>query len=610
MWGLHALAYATQQLRFAGLLACFLLLVPAVQRRVFRERTASFQFVRFFPIVVGLVGFMAFYFFPIQTEVYGDTRTILRHWTDNTTLPPLTLLSDFNIFRTDAALTQILVRTTAHVFNLSIENAFRLVSAISGGLCLALWTSFISVAFGRTRWANLLLIAALGAGANQIFFGHVETYAFAFLCCMVLLISAYLAIEGRISLWLVAIAFVVALKAHSIAICFAPALLFISTCRLVPRFRSHPPGWRWTLGVIVAPTLLIAAVMYLFYFKSFASPYTGTRTGTAQTFLPVLASGGFRDYSLFSLAHLLDLANVLLMVGTPTLLVILGLLVFHRRAIDWGRPQVIFASLALIFPLLFLLAVNPLLSMPRDWDLYALLGAPLLIFLAAIVGTLDERMEADPRTLAGSALAFSVFSVAFFALNATPSMLRPRLEQVGEHIFMTYHTNASYLILTAHGMDPDTTASLARREETIRRLEPKILGEDAEYTHLVATLASLYRERGQRKEAVYWSERAAALAPSDSNLALTSADYLLWANDIDRASRRIADILERHPNNFDALVLAAIAGARREDYAAALGYLERAHAITPSDPDVPIWEANLKAKLGRKAVTGSKAEAL
>jgi hypothetical protein len=595
-WGLHALAYVSPLVRYAGLAVCLLLLLPPVQRRVLASHPTSTS--PLLPIGLAGVAFVAFFAFPIRTEVYGDTRTILRHWTDNAAMPSFSLLLDFNVFKTDAALTQILLRTIAHTFSMSIESAFRWVSAISGALCLGLWIQFVRTAFPRSRWTMLLVIAGIGAGANQIFFGHVETYAFAFLTSMALLIAAYLALEGRVSLWVVAVAFLLALKAHSIAICFVPALLFVAASRLS---RGRGPGWAWTASFLVIPTLVAGLGLYFFYFRSFAAAYSGARTGTAQTFLPMLSGNGERDYSLFSPAHLLDLGNVMLLVGMPTLLILIGVVTLHRREIDWRRPAVIFAALALLFPLLFLLAVNPLLSMPRDWDLFALIGAPLLVFLAALMAAMVDRPGPAPHTAEGTALAFSVFSVAFYVLNASPALLGPRLEQVGEHIFRTYYTNASYLIVTAQGMDPDTTRSIARRLDTIRRLKPSVVGEDEEYTHLLSTLASVYRARGLRKEAVYWAERATVIAPGDSSLALTSADYLLWADDLDRADQRIARILEAHPSNYDALVLGAIASARRENYSSALAYLQRARLVAPRDPDLPIWEANMRARLARQA---------
>src|SRR5207249_11099252 len=187
------------------------------------------------------------------------------------------------------------------------------------------------------------------------------------------------------------------------------------------------------------------------------------------------------QYSLQSIDHLLDLGNVMLLVGAPAIVCLLGLILIHRRHIDWQHPRVVFATLAFAYPLLFFFALNPALSMPRDWDVYSLLGGPLLLFLATVLAHGDERVPSAP--IHGTALAFGVFSVGFFALNAWPAGLSLRLEDVGEHVFKTYHSNASYIIVSA------------RRIATVERRAPGVVGEGGEYGHLVVIVASTYRER-------------------------------------------------------------------------------------------------------------------
>lgn len=610
-WGLHAFAYFAIPIRIGALSLCALLLWRPARDCVLAAlegaaRPAGGRLPWLMAAALAAVVFAIFYGLPIKTEVYGDTRTILRQWADNRQLPPLQQLLDLRFYKTDAALTQILTRTVAHVFSITIEQAFRLTSALSGTLSIAVWTGFVLMAFPRSPWRRLLILAGALVGANQVFFGHVETYAFASLTVTLFLTTSYLCFKGHTPFWLVLVTFLLALKSHSIAICFLPGLLYMVAWQRSARSgRPDALAWGWVVTRVVAPFLLVGAGLYFFVFRSFAAPYTGARTGMPQTFLPLVPTAGFRDYSIFSGAHLLDLANALMLVGMPVVAVLLGLALFHRRAVNWRNPTVIFTGLTLLFTLLFLAVVNPLLSMPRDWDLYALLAAPLLLFLAATVSAADSEVVAR-APLEGQVLAFGLFTAGFCVLNASPALLSPRLEQVGEHVFTTYHTSASYLILTAQGMEPDTARSLPRREATIQRLERRVLGEDQEYTHMLSALAAVYRARGDHSRAVAWARKATAVAPHDSSLSLYLADYLLWDDDSPGALQCLDPFLERHPTSYDGLVLAAVAAAKLADHRRALGYLERAQELAPNNPDVALWIANMKAKLGEAGVQPSR----
>ena len=590
VWGLHSLAFFPWPVRIAGLLFCLALLWPPLQRRAAAALQGALRPLlaagpgRWLPLAVGLVAFLVFYSFPIRTTVFGDTRTILHAWGDNTELPLAWLprLVDLQPLGSREILSLMLHRTVAHVLAIPIEQSYRIVSSLSGALCLALWTQFVRSEFARSPWGPLLLLVGLALGSLQIFFGHVENYAFVFLIALAFLLTGSLALDGRGSFWVAALLFVLGFKAHAVTLYFLPVFLFLLAWRLARRVPALQVlrTWRGLGFALVLPSLVVAVLLYLCYFRSFDSPRTAVAAALSQTFLPVIPPPPPLDYSLFSADHLLDLGNVVLLVGAPVVIVLLGILLLHRRAIDWRHPRVMFATLALAYPLVFYAALNPLLSMVRDWDLYALLGAPLLLFLATLLAHSEE--SAIPRGAAyGTALAFGVFSLGFFAVNASPARLSWRLEGMGEHAFRTYHENASLILVSAQAMESDSNRALARRLATVRRLAPSVVGPDPQYTHLLMVLASSYRERGERREAVRWVEEASRNSPEDASLALWMADYQLWAGETGRAAETVESVLRREPANPNALVLGAIAASRRRDYAGALRYLERARTVEP-----------------------------
>lgn len=610
-WGIHALGYFPLWVRIAGLTCSAALLYPPFQEPVVRSLRFALQPLmqrslrgRLLLLALGSGAFAVFYAFSIRTDIYGDARTIL-HWDAGNNKRfisgGLTQIFDLQLLANKEALTLLLHRSVAHLFAIPIAQAYRIVSSLSGALSLVLWVLFVRRAFVGSRWGPLLIALGCLIGSNQIFFGHVETYPFASLTSLALLLTGLLALENNRYLWAMPFLSLLALKAHPALLYFIPALLFLLAYRLALRFPTLLSllTWKRLAFVLVIPSLVAGAALYVFYFKSYNEPHAGIGREFAHAFLPIIPARPPLDrYSLQSLNHLRDLANVLLLIGTPVMVGLIGLLLSARKTIAWTHPRVVFASLGFSYPLVFFLVLNPALAMPRDWDLYALMGPPLLVFFAALLAHSDDSTQAAP--VHGTTLAFAVFAVAFFGLNASPTGLSTRLENVGEHVFRTYHAGASYIINVAQGMEPDTARALARRIATIERLTPYRTGEDDEYTHLISKVAGIYLERGDLHSGVRWMERAVAVSPQDDNLTLYLADYYLRAQRTEDAQRRVGALLLRSPRNLQALLLAAVAAAQKQHFVESLAYLERAQAVTPENRDIASWIENARRNLARR----------
>ena len=608
-WGLHALGYFPAAARLASLLICLLLLLPPAQAVLLRV-VAGFArpflsaspAARWRAILPSALAYALFYSFPIRTTAYGDTRTILQWYSDNTQLPVswLPRLFDVHLLGSKETLTILLHRTIAHVFNLSITEAYRIVGASCGALYILLWFQYVRSAT-TSSWRPLLLLLGCSMGALGVFFGHVENYAFVLLLAVSFLMAGSRSAEGRMSLGAVCLLFVFAVKAHAMLVFFAPALLYLACYKLAKKFSALRPllTWKGLTMALILPSLALGAALYFFYFRSFNAPHTGTSGALRQTFLALLPQARPLDYSLGSIAHLLDLVNVLLLVAGPVVLLLIGIALSRPQSLAWHHPSVKFAALGALYPVLFYCALNPALSLPRDWDLYAVLAGPLLVFASAVL--LHSHEDRIPRASAlGTAMAFGVFAVAFWVLNASPAALSRRLQDVGEYVFRTYHTSSSFLIESALMMEPDANRKLLRRVESAVRLKGVAVRDDEEYSHLLSEIARAYRARGDRDQAVKWAEEAAACAPNDVSLSLWLADYLLWAEHPQRAGESLSRLLDRDPRNVEALVLAAVASAIQDDLDATLRYLERASAIAPNNRDVIEWTALARKKLARR----------
>jgi tetratricopeptide (TPR) repeat protein len=184
------------------------------------------------------------------------------------------------------------------------------------------------------------------------------------------------------------------------------------------------------------------------------------------------------------------------------------------------------------------------------------------------------------------------------------------LEDIGERVFRTYHDGATFLISVGEGMEPDSARAQERRIAMAERLAPDAVGEDAEYTHLLVNIASIYRARNDHVRAIAWMERAVRIAPHDANLSLWLADYYSSAQETAKATRCVEAVLLNDPRNLNALMLGAMLASRRQDFTRALAYLERARIVAPEDPDVRSWTEQLQrleSTSREKSVTSHRA---
>lgn len=604
MWGLHSLGYFPVEVQLGGLALCLGLLFPAFQKKVFSGLRSFLQpflhsglAAAVFTLLLGSLAFALFYNFPIQTDIYGDSRNMLIWHADNTKLQSewINHIFEPNLFASKEALTIAVHRIAAYVFSIPIGESYRVFSALSGALFLCLWLQVLRYEFAKSRWLPLLFVAGFFLGSHQLFFGHVENYPLPFFMSATFLVACFLTLEKRLPLWALLLLFFLAVKAHATAILFVPALLFLVAWRLNDRYPSirHLLTWKRLGLILVGPSLLAGVFLYFFYFKSYNEPHAAVGRQFEHTFLPLFAAPPPLDnYALQSINHLLDLGNVFLLVGTPLLVPLLGIVLFHRRSVDWGHPRVIFSALALLYPFLFFAALNPELSMPRDWDLYALLGAPLLLFFTALLAHSDQRVPT--HAVFGTAVAFSVFSLGFYVVNASPSKLSMRIEDIGEQVYRTYYAGASYIIAVGHRMEQNPAKALERRIATANRLASAVVGEDNQYAHLLLNIVSTYTQKGDLPNALLWMERAARIAPNDASLSLNLSQLYLSSQQTGKAEQIIERLLRRDPRNPEAIKQAAFAAVQRRDFIRALDYLKDLKEVAPGDPDLPSWTEQIR----------------
>jgi tetratricopeptide (TPR) repeat protein len=395
-WGLFAAI---------GVLALALLLFPQLDRfiseRMLAWISAAYQSPRLTASIVALVAGTIYVLFPAKTHFLGDGYTILSiYGTGDVYYLKWTEAGAIEFLR---ASQWLLGGYTAD----TVTTALRALSDLSGivaafNLCLI--ASYIS----RTPKSYLLTaVTLLCSGSQLLFFGYLEFYPLLWACGTgFLLMSIRYLTTGR-GLTIALLLYVATVAMHLQALYFLPGVAYLIYHQLVVRKLPSRviTAYRWI--VVALAVAGFAAIVWLI----------STRIDIASAFLPLWQGRpDAPDYAILTPKHLWDIVN-LLFVMIPGLLAII-VLCKTKIADESDRPLRIWLFLLSIGSLIFLLTIDPVFGLGRDWDLMSFtLLAPIILLL------LLARPVADKLSMSRlSGYALVCFSATFLYLAANLSV--------------------------------------------------------------------------------------------------------------------------------------------------------------------------------------------
>ena len=250
------------------------------------------------------------------------------------------------------------------------ELTFQLISYGCGLIVMV--TAFVSgrLLFEAPRERFLWTAGVVSGGYLLLFFGYVENYPLFVTAVLLFAVVGLLAARGRISRFWIIPAGMIALVFHVFGLLLIPAALYVllRDSFFSRRLTAAPLRWRWGLAIAA---LVAGAIWYVYLYQ------------TSYVFrfnvLPLKADRfTLEGYTLFAGKHLLDYVNMLVQL-LPGLLVAVAAIFFSRRgvpAMDGGSRFLIVLGVSAL-GVVFLL--DPGLGMPRDWDLFAFAGIPLVL---------------------------------------------------------------------------------------------------------------------------------------------------------------------------------------------------------------------------------------
>ena len=286
------------------------------------------------------------------------------------------------------------------VFGWGVETVYALVSVLCGGLFVYVVCN-IALEMGQTPGERLLVaVFVLTGGAMQLFFGYVENYTLISLGIALFLWLGLRAVSGQAPLWAVGLTLSLTNAFHPSTIVLWPAVLYLFYRSYLARL-PHQPDDTWPhllLSLILPPLIIGNSVLTLMELgdHGLAALLGDDRPGGGDHiwFVPLFAvRSELERYTMFSLPHLLDWANLHFLISPFGLAVLGGITLWsaaHRRRLPpcfrESRSAIGFLAWASLGYLLLTWVWNADYGVRKDWDLfspsafvYPLLAAQLLI---------------------------------------------------------------------------------------------------------------------------------------------------------------------------------------------------------------------------------------
>lgn len=442
--------------------------------------------------------------------------------------------------------------------------AFAGVSALGGVLgTLALW--ILAGHLGRSdrqRW--FIFLVGCSSGCMLLWFGYLELYTWPTTALLWLIISALAFAQKRIGGSSALATVIGAALIHMLLLPLGLWMLFVAY-QSSTRTRTTLPTLSFGMQITLAIVLVSgAAILY----DLFSNPFV---------VIPILAKAA-NPYTAFSAAHLVDMANLLLFCAPLGLLLLLFSLNGHRNSPGLGLRLTIAAA---VYFLLYAFWTDPLMGVPRDWDLVSLFGFPVSLWGAAQFAESAGPARLSARTVLAVGLAALLIVGPAVAAQHSADYSAKRMDRLlwnDPHYRSTYDNayrciSWGWILTTLVGDDDAALRYYERRVQT-----------DTTCALSWQAMGTIEARRGNEAKAVGALTRAVRLAPDQiehwfelaSNLSQNGRKKVAYA-----IFRQLTNI---HPTLSEMHTYAGLAAFELGDYQQAVEHFRTTLKYTADDP--------------------------
>lgn len=481
LWTTHFWSFIPTFLKVTGLFIILSLFCFA-QFGSFKIQKPFFSLTKTSLVFLSIIMGVGFYYLNITNDYYGDAKNFTPLLNQKTTSLPLNFWNELLSiqFKTGHARWGVfnLYSLFSYIFDLSIKQIFVLADAIFGASFIFIWGLIIK-RFITDHWLQVcFIILGITTPVLLIFCGHIETYAFILFFLISWLYLYLIAFKTKsIALFLILIPLlVIGVRFNTVLIFLTPALLLGLIYNLgiksvvVTRFFTLKKIFFY----ILIPSVILLSSIYLFVLKDYNDSriLIDSTKDIDRLFLPLFSpESPLHNYNLFSWNHIIDFLQVFFL-WSPVLLFFIAIAFIYGKKSNYNTPLISILTLTLGFFLGFLFMINPLMSLPMDWDLYCLPFPIALIILVLIFETIDLKLS-KPKIMLLT-IGISLLSIPSFVVLFNKKMHSYRIESVGVRVFKTYYQHSGSYLLYALQMLEDHDLYKKRKIRLIQKLKPHV----------------------------------------------------------------------------------------------------------------------------------------
>ncbi|MBL4705406.1 MAG: hypothetical protein JKY54_12865 [Flavobacteriales bacterium] len=367
------------------------------------------------PVAV-VFGFL-FFFFPMVYSGYGDAPFIMTQ-DDIYVNESMTSLMD-GLFNLDLANPKLggetvigISASLSYLLGCSAQKAFMLWDAFCGVIFIFFWLRTCQTLIpGKEKWSTPICLLGITSISLFNFFGHFEIYTGILAISMLFLYLAilYLKKKKKWALILMFILAVISLKFHITGFLLITGTLILFLQGKIAK-SSKGINWDQALKIFITPLLLLGIALYFILGYDHSPREYVKETMLESAFLPIISTepAPLDNYSLLNISHLIDFANIFFVWSIAGVVLLFAVLLFNRKQVKWNQPEIIFTGSLLVIYIAFFFALNPLLSMQMDWDLFSIPTTVFIVFIAAIFANL-KKDELSPYVQSIVTMSLVVF---------------------------------------------------------------------------------------------------------------------------------------------------------------------------------------------------------
>jgi len=605
MWGVHFYHFYPAWIGWFLTLATLAILIPGVGEFLY-ERLEAFAekikkpFVQLGPnksfLLLSLFSLPLFWIFRSRLHLLGDgyfrisdlpqARLHLTEWLDG--------FIHLVVYR---VMTKLIPTWTP-------ELTYSTISILCGGLFVFLALKLASL-LERTGFGKALIFSFLvSLGSSELFFGYVESYSILQVVLLAYILFAAMYLSGKTNILPALSSFVISIGLHISSLVFVPSFIYLlgegyrrverekassglkkvsapkrSTKRRKDRLRKKDPPAKHMVNIPTLIALILSSVVILFWIHRVATGLE--KAGKGIFILPLKATESY-SFGMFSLAHISEFVNQLLLLSPLGISLIVFFLFFKIKFRSYGsRGQfedrlTTFLILATSFALIYLFVFNFTLG-SADWDLRSSL-APFI----GLLGVLLFLRWGEERSAVGSRQSADLGHSEVDAPGSEETRVIGSL--VGKRFnawvlvfiwFGLFHTLPWVLINAHHARSLD-------RYLLIQENDPHPVEEVDYNLYKIARILKL-AELPEEVQKIY--QRATERNPYDTLSYLNLAAYYHKEQDFDQAIHVLDTLLKIDPLYPKANWMIGNIYFKRQEYAKALPYLEQAFLFLADNVD-------------------------